>query len=228
MADAPPARPGLFSGLAKILHLHQLPQGPKNTTTKGDAAQLVSPTRMNTPDVRKTLATTPLSPTPERAPISTSASTQKTIPIRAPIPAPIPAPTPTHAPTLASPPPRTTIISPAPAPRQAAPAHPTIPAAGISSMGSTHPKWPISHELNPPHTHAQSGVSKGIIVTDYDRILDLVKARHPIKLDEIARLLSLKEELVAQELQTLEDNGLVEVKYPAFGEPLIYFKTPEA
>lgn len=95
-------------------------------------------------------------------------------------------------------------------------------------MGNTHPKWPVSHELNPPHTHTQAGISKGIIITDYDRILDLVKARHPIKLDEIARLLSLKEELVAQELQTLEDNGLVEVKYPAFGEPLIYFKTPEA
>jgi len=72
------------------------------------------------------------------------------------------------------------------------------------------------------------GARKGIIITDYDRILDLVKARHPIKLDEIARLLSLKEELIAQELQTLEDNGLVEVKYPAFGEPLIYFKEPEA
>ncbi len=70
-------------------------------------------------------------------------------------------------------------------------------------------------------------VSKGFITTDYDRILDLVREHTTIKLDEIARLLSLKEELVAQELQTLEDNGLVDVKYPAFGEPLIYYKTPE-
>ncbi|MFH0969851.1 MAG: hypothetical protein V1776_00085 [Candidatus Diapherotrites archaeon] len=66
------------------------------------------------------------------------------------------------------------------------------------------------------------------IVTDYDRILDLVKKRKSVKLDEIARLLALKEEQVAQELQTLEDNGLVSVKYPAFGEPLILYKDPEA
>lgn len=67
-----------------------------------------------------------------------------------------------------------------------------------------------------------------MIITDYDRILELVKTHHPVKLDEIARILTMKEEQVAQELQTLEDNGLVEVKYPAFGEPLIYYKQPEA
>jgi predicted transcriptional regulator len=85
--------------------------------------------------------------------------------------------------------------------------------------------WPASTSLaatRPIH------VGKGIIITDYDRILDLVKKHSTIKLDEIARVLSLKEELVAQELQTLEDNGLVDVKYPAFGEPLIYYKEPEA
>jgi predicted ArsR family transcriptional regulator len=66
------------------------------------------------------------------------------------------------------------------------------------------------------------------IITDYDRIYELVKRRQSMKLDEIARVLALKEEQVAQELQTLEDNGLVDVKYPAFGEPLIVFKKPEA
>lgn len=68
----------------------------------------------------------------------------------------------------------------------------------------------------------------GAIVTDYDRILEVVRRNQAIKLDEIARLLALKEEQVAQELQTLEDNGLVEVKYPAFGEPLICFKVQES
>lgn len=66
----------------------------------------------------------------------------------------------------------------------------------------------------------------GYIITDYDRILDIVKSYRSIKLDEIARLLGLPEEKVAQELQTLEDNALVEVKYPAFGEPIIVFKEP--
>ncbi len=65
------------------------------------------------------------------------------------------------------------------------------------------------------------------IVTDYDKIYELVKNRQAIKLDEIARLLGMKEEKIAQELQTLEDNGLVEVKYPAFGEPLICYKKQE-
>ncbi len=69
--------------------------------------------------------------------------------------------------------------------------------------------------------------SGGPIITDYDRILDLVRSRGSMKLDEIARLLALPEEPVAQELQTLEDNGLVDVKYPAFGEPVIFYKKPE-
>ena len=227
MADAPPVRPGLFAGLAKILHLHQLPQatsGTKNTSPKGDNTVLFSPAR-NTPIPSPKI--TPLPPvsttSTERAPLF-AASTKKTLPSRAPIPSPVAPPANTmnaHAPAPRAPP-----AAAQPIPR--APAHPPLPSAGLSSMGNTHPKWAVSHELNPPHTHTQQGISKGVIVTDYDRILDLVKARHPIKLDEIARLLSLKEELVAQELQTLEDNGLVEVKYPAFGEPLIYFKTPEA
>jgi predicted ArsR family transcriptional regulator len=77
-----------------------------------------------------------------------------------------------------------------------------------------------------PHPPASSGENS--IVTDYDRIFELVKRRQFMKLDEIARVLALKEEQVAQELQTLEDNGLVDVKYPAFGEPLILYKKPEA
>lgn len=99
------------------------------------------------------------------------------------------------------------------------------PAAGVSSAGNTSPtSWPASAQNALTHpVHA----GKGVIITDYDRILDLVRMHTTIKLDEIARILSMKEELVAQELQTLEDNGLVEVKYPAFGEPLIYFKQPE-
>ncbi|MEK6970616.1 MAG: hypothetical protein AABW68_02885, partial [archaeon] len=69
---------------------------------------------------------------------------------------------------------------------------------------------------------------EGTIITDYDRIFELVKRRQSMKLDEIARVLALKEEQAAQEVQTLEDNGLVEVKYPAFGEPLIVYKRPDA
>lgn len=73
----------------------------------------------------------------------------------------------------------------------------------------------------------QSGQEDDVITTDYDRILLLVKERKKIKLDEIARLLFMAEEKTAQEIQTLEDNGLIEVMYPAFGEPLICIKEKE-
>lgn len=120
---------------------------------------------------------------------------------------------------------RAPVAPPSPAISPAASRVVPHPAAGISSAGNTSPKsWPASaHNALTHPVHA----GKGVIITDYDRILDLVRMHTTIKLDEIARILSLKEELVAQELQTLEDNGLVEVKYPAFGEPLIYYKPPE-
>lgn len=62
------------------------------------------------------------------------------------------------------------------------------------------------------------------IVTNYDRILDMVQLNKSMKLDEISKKMNLSEETVAEELQTLEDNGLIEVRYPAFGEPIIYYK----
>lgn len=62
------------------------------------------------------------------------------------------------------------------------------------------------------------------IVTNFDRILDIVKLQKNIKLDELTKRIGMPEEKVAEELQTLEDNGLIEVRYPAFGEPIIYYK----
>ena len=102
----------------------------------------------------------------------------------------------------------------------------TIDVAPPSSARATSspPPSPAASIKSPPPAPTYS---KETIITNYDRILDLVRTRGNIKLDEIARILGLKEESVAQELQTLEDNGLVDVKYPAFGEPLIYYKVPE-
>ncbi len=122
-------------------------------------------------------------------------------------------------------------VFPRPSSRTFANAPPATPARVSANVSPAPRKTTVSPrnalpspmEKSPLHSPS---VNPGIIVTTYDRILDLVKSRGSIKLDEIARLLGLKEESVAQELQTLEDNGLVEVKYPAFGEPLIFYKTP--
>jgi predicted ArsR family transcriptional regulator len=62
------------------------------------------------------------------------------------------------------------------------------------------------------------------IVTNYDRILDLVRLNQNMKLDDLTRAMQMDEERVAEELQTLEDNGLIEIRYPAFGEPIVHYK----
>lgn len=117
-------------------------------------------------------------------------------------------------------------LPPQPVARTAAPARP----AGPTSIPMN--KSPIKNTSAPAFLWKEEPVTPNKlgeipIITDYDRIFELVKRRQSMKLDEIARVLALKEEQVAQELQTLEDNGLVEVKYPAFGEPLIVYKRPE-
>ncbi|MDP2666425.1 MAG: hypothetical protein Q8P05_02915 [Candidatus Diapherotrites archaeon] len=113
---------------------------------------------------------------------------------------------------------------------------PTIPPRqrsllpqGYVSSPQTPPPSPLPTRTRSPNPSSMPRQEEDpFIVTDYDKILELVKSRRAIKLDEIARLLGLMEEKVAQELQTLEDNGLVDVKYPAFGEPIILYKEPVA
>lgn len=188
MAPSPNGKPSLLAGLARILHLHQLPQppgerSPSPAQTLSQSQPLsgeIAPVPLPPSSLRRTTASTPPEPARTSAPISSVKKGAVST-------------TPSIGKTLS----------------------PTMPGKS----------WPASTPLAATRTiHA----GKGVIITDYDRILDLVKKHTTIKLDEIARVLSLKEELVAQELQTLEDNGLVDVKYPAFGEPLIYYKEPES
>ncbi len=129
--------------------------------------------------------------------------------------------------------------SPSP-PARAAPSSPPAQRISPTPVASFSPRVPtpkVTQRVSPApvpasvwkeETPVPNKMGDLPIITDYDRIYELVKRRQSMKLDEIARVLALKEEQVAQELQTLEDNGLVDVKYPAFGEPLIVFKKPEA
>ncbi len=190
MPNAPAARPGLFAGLAKILHLHQLPRNEEKTLIHAPKRE----------------------PAPGEIPPINLPSTNRPTPSAAKNETFIPSPVLKNA----------TPASPAPLAKKNNPTAPIVITPASTKSPST-PRWPVN-----THPSSSTPVSKGIIITDYDRILELVKTHHPVKLDEIARILTMKEEQVAQELQTLEDNGLVEVKYPAFGEPLIYYKQPEA
>ncbi|MBM3281865.1 MAG: hypothetical protein FJY86_00805 [Candidatus Diapherotrites archaeon] len=190
MPNAPSARPGLFAGLAKVLHLHQLPRNEE-----------------------KTLVTAP-----KREP-----SAGEILPVNSPMNNRITVSTPKNESFIPSPITKTTPPSMPSQPVKKNNSTTPIPVTTPLTKSPSSPRWPVN-----THPSSSTPVSKGMIITDYDRILELVKTNHPVKLDEIARILTMKEEQVAQELQTLEDNGLVEVKYPAFGEPLIYYKQPEA
>lgn len=117
-------------------------------------------------------------------------------------------------------------LPPQPVARATMPARPAAPISLPVSKGPTK-NAPAPAPLWKEEPATPNKLGEIPIITDYDRIFELVKRRQSMKLDEIARVLALKEEQVAQELQTLEDNGLVEVKYPAFGEPLIVYKRPE-
>lgn len=189
MASAPSSKQGLLSGLARILHLHQLPQPtpPSSSFPQVASASTTSALFLSERNTRSIMKEIPPISDENPLPLSTADSSEK---------------------KLAS-----SLKKDSP-----------TPSASLSQRVLPFDKWPntprTARTLNQP-------ARKGMIITDYDRILDLVQEHHTIKLDEIARVLSMKEEQVAQELQTLEDNGLVEVKYPAFGEPLIYYKTPE-
>jgi len=133
---------------------------------------------------------------------------------------PIPSPKPVEAPA-----PRPVMLAKPPAP-VSPPAKLKAPAPAPAKASVKSPaQVPVIVWKEEPTTPNKLGELP--IITDYDRIFELVKRRQSMKLDEIARVLALKEEQVAQELQTLEDNGLVEVKYPAFGEPLIVYKRPD-
>lgn len=149
--------------------------------------------------------------------IASSAILQPRAPI-APISAPLATPT-TPIPPV-SPPKTSTPITPTPIKSTPIPNTPIITKPITPA--------PAARATEPVASNPMVLVSRIAIVTDYDRIYELVKVKQSIKLDEVARVLGLKEERVAQELQTLEDNGMVDVRYPAFGEPLIVYKKPEA
>lgn len=63
-----------------------------------------------------------------------------------------------------------------------------------------------------------------VIETQIDKLIDLLNKRRKIALSEAAGILNVKESQVEQWVGTLEDRGVVELKYPVLGEPEIVIK----
>lgn len=67
-------------------------------------------------------------------------------------------------------------------------------------------------------------MSEFVIETQIDALIDLLSKRRKIALSEAARILNVKESVLETWVSTLEDNGVVELKYPILGEPEIVLK----
>lgn len=66
------------------------------------------------------------------------------------------------------------------------------------------------------------------IETSIDKLLDLVRKRKRIRISEASKILKVSQKQIDEWVFTLEDKGIVELKYPVLGEPEIVLKaTPE-
>jgi len=61
------------------------------------------------------------------------------------------------------------------------------------------------------------------IVTNYDKIVLFVKSMEKVKLNEISEELDIDKDQVLSYLDPLEQNGLIEIHYPAIGQPTIVY-----
>lgn len=67
-------------------------------------------------------------------------------------------------------------------------------------------------------------LKKHRIVTDFDRIISLVNKRGKIKLGEIAKNLNISKKRAEECCNLLEEEGLVEIEYPAIGDVWVEVK----
>jgi len=67
-------------------------------------------------------------------------------------------------------------------------------------------------------------MSDFIIETGIDKLIDLLSKKRKISLSEAARILNIKESQLEAWVSTLEDRGVVDLKYPVLGEPEIVLK----
>jgi len=63
-----------------------------------------------------------------------------------------------------------------------------------------------------------------VIETQIDKLIELLNKKRKITLSEAARILNIKENQLDTWIGTLEDKGIVELKYPVLGEPELVLK----
>ena len=62
------------------------------------------------------------------------------------------------------------------------------------------------------------------IVTDYDKILNYLRAHNKAKILEMANALHVERTQIMEHVKTLEDSGLIEIVYPPIGAPIVVYK----
>jgi hypothetical protein len=67
------------------------------------------------------------------------------------------------------------------------------------------------------------------IETAIDKLISLLRKRKRIRISEAAKILKVSQKQIDEWVFTLEDKGIVDLKYPVFGEPEVVIKelTPE-
>ncbi|MEM5778586.1 MAG: hypothetical protein QXK49_03090 [Candidatus Aenigmatarchaeota archaeon] len=63
-----------------------------------------------------------------------------------------------------------------------------------------------------------------VIETQIDKLIEILSKKRKIALSEAARILNIKESQLDTWISTLEDKGIVELKYPVLGEPELVLK----
>ena len=67
-------------------------------------------------------------------------------------------------------------------------------------------------------------IEKHKIITDFDKILNYLRAHKKAKIAEMALALGIDRNRIMESLKTLEDSQLVEIVYPPIGAPIILYK----
>ncbi len=71
-------------------------------------------------------------------------------------------------------------------------------------------------------------IEKHRIITDFDKILNYLRAHKKAKIAEMAQALGIDRNRIMENLKTLEDSQLVEIMYPPIGAPIILYKEASA
>ena len=64
------------------------------------------------------------------------------------------------------------------------------------------------------------------IETTIDKLISLLRKRERLRISEAAKILKVSQKQIDEWIFTLEDSGMVDLKYPVFGEPEVVLRKP--